>query len=66
MHINCLAAFLEVKCFGKGKTNQSSEDGQHVSLDLHQKARGNDLPKAEQPGQRAASVVHGEEHYPVP
>ena len=57
MHINCLeflAAFLAMKCFAKDKTNLTIHvkiDGQHVGTDIHQQARGNDLPTAEQPGQ---------------
>ena len=35
-----------------------------MSTDIHQQARGNDLPTAEQPGQGAMAVVYGEEYPP--
>ena len=47
----------EVFCQGQNQSDNPSEDGQHVGTDIHQQARGNNLPTAEQPGQR-------EEHPP--
>ena len=40
-----------------------TEDRQYVSTDIHQQRRGNDIPTAELPGQRAVAVVHGEEYH---
>lgn len=54
-----LAAHLAVNGFAKDK-----QDGQYVGIDVHQKARGDDLPTAEQSSQRAMAMVYGEEHPP--
>ena len=51
-------------CQKQFQSDNPSEDGQCVSLDIHQQARGDDIPRAESPSQRALVVVHGEKHPP--
>ena len=48
----------------QNKPDDPPQDGQHVSIDVHQQARGNDLPTAILPSERAMALVHGEEHSP--
>ena len=54
----------EMLCQGQKKSDHTPQDGQNVSSDVHQQAWENDLPTAEQPGQRAMTLVHGEKHPP--
>ena len=54
----------EMFCEEQNKPDDPPQDGQHVSTDIHQQPRGDDLPTAELPSQRAMAVVYGEEHPP--
>ena len=51
-------------CKEQNKPDDPSQNGQRVSTDIHQQARGDNLPTAELPSQRAMAVVYGEEHPP--
>ena len=54
----------KVFCQRQNKLTHPSQDGQYVSPDIHQQARGNNLPTTEQPGKGIMVVVNGEEHCP--
>ena len=54
----------EVLCQGQQQPHHLTEDGQHVSTNIHQQAGENDIPTTELPSQRAVAVMHGEE-YPL-
>ena len=54
----------EVFCERQNQCDNPPQDGQYVSVDVHQQPGGDDLPTAEPPSQGAMAVVHGEEHPP--
>ena len=52
----------EMLCQEQKQPQHLPEDRQHISTDIHQQVRGNDIPKTELSSLRAMLVVHEEEH----
>ena len=48
----------------QNKYQYHTEDGQYVSVDIHQQIRGNDIPTSQSPGQATMVMVYGEEYPP--